>query len=553
MSAFAQGFQLGGNMYNQAERNRLLQEQFELEKAREGRAAEKHGIEMAGLRRVDDATQALVNAQSLGLQVPGAQQNNEGLQRQSFRQFEIGQQNAAESGGEAPAYVAPTGLQPTYRPASRLDLNNLRMALADAKGDATAATALDDRGFKMQGDEDTRAFITRARQLYDGRTQSPEALAEWQKFAQPHTQMISGYKGIDLDARVNPKTGVIEAIPYEGDKLQPVAFEQALPYLLKSYQLTSQFGSPEAAVEALNKLSAEERARLMGDTNFRFGIADKSSQSINRANTAESSRITANASALSARSAADLRAEQLRGLQTLRQGREEALQVMEAFDKLTPEQQAGPEGQALVQRFNTINVKAGGTVGLQPKGGKSGPGSGLLSRGVEQKKNDDGTYTAFDKTTGQALYNTINGEPIPLGMDTSSYQGMKKAAQESGVKLARLEDNGRLVLRFEGADGQYYDDPAKAKYAKAPAAPGEAPAETPRASGLKLSPAAQARMDEQTRAGEDLVRPVRPTGVSRGNSTGTGGYTYRGVKFPTKAAAEAARAEYQKTGKLPNK
>ena len=108
----------------------------------------------------------------------------------------------------------------------------------------------------------------------------------------------------------------------------------------------------------------------------------------------------------------------------------------------------------------------------------------------DQKKNDDGTYTAFDKATGQALYNTLNGEPIPLGMDTDTYQGMKKAAQSNGVKLVAGEDNGRLVLKFQGADGQYYDDPAKAKYAK-PQAGGAKPDATPDAAlrgGLKTPP-----------------------------------------------------------------
>ena len=48
---------------------------------------------------------------------------------------------------------------------------------------------------------------------------------------------------------------------------------------------------------------------------------------------------------------------------------------------------------------------------------------------------------------------------------------MKEAAVKNGVGLVTGEENGRLTLKFAGADGKFYDDPQKAKYAKpAPAA-----------------------------------------------------------------------------------
>ena len=144
-SAFASGFRMGGDMFDSAERNRLAKERLELEKAQDARAAaesaqrlEEGGLRIGAARRVNEATDALTNAQTLGLQVPGAQQNNEGLQRQSLRQFEIAQQN----GEESPQYVAPTGLQQTYRPATDLDLNRLQATLAAARGDVQGMEAL---------------------------------------------------------------------------------------------------------------------------------------------------------------------------------------------------------------------------------------------------------------------------------------------------------------------------------------------------------------------------------------------------------------------------
>ena len=110
-----------------------------------------------------------------------------------------------------------------------------------------------------------------------------------------------------------------------------------------------------------------------------------------------------------------------------------------------------------------------------------GKAGGILTRAVEQKKNDDGTYTAFDKGTGRALYNTYNGEEIPLGMTIDEYAGMKKAARDNKVGLQIGENaNGQLALKFIGADGKPYDDVEAARYAK--------PAK-PEASGDKPEPA----------------------------------------------------------------
>jgi hypothetical protein len=122
----------------------------------------------------------------------------------------------------------------------------------------------------------------------------------------------------------------------------------------------------------------------------------------------------------------------------------------------------GAKRQSLITQFNMLSVKAGGTI---PVGGGAKKGS-VLQTPVELKKNDDGTYTAFAKDGGQALYNTFNGETIPLGMDVDTYRGMKEAAKKNAVGLVAGEDNGRLVIKFTGADGKFYDDAEKAKYAK---------------------------------------------------------------------------------------
>lgn len=133
----------------------------------------------------------------------------------------------------------------------------------------------------------------------------------------------------------------------------------------------------------------------------------------------------------------------------------------------------GAKRTSLINQFNMLSVKAGGTIPLGGLGGKKGS---VLQTPVELKKNDDGTYTAFSKEGGRALYNTYNGEEIPLGMEVDAYRKMKEAAVKNGVGLVTGEDNGRLVLKYTGADGKFYDDPQKAKYAK-PAPNAAAPAQ----------------------------------------------------------------------------
>lgn len=164
------------------------------------------------------------------------------------------------------------------------------------------------------------------------------------------------------------------------------------------------------------------------------------------------------------------------------ENRAEAGKLVEKWNELTPEEQAGPKGLALQREFNMLNVKAGATVPLggTPRETKGG----IMKVPVEQKKNDDGTYTAFAKDGGQALYNTVNGEAIPLGMDAPTYARMKQEASANRVKLVAGEDNGRLVLKYQGADGQFYDNVKEASQAKsapkkdtaAPAATSTAPA-----------------------------------------------------------------------------
>lgn len=139
-TAFQSGFKLGGDMFNQAERNRLLAAQEERAAAESKQRLEEGGLRIAAARRVDDATQALTNAQTLGLQVPENVAANRTDNMSALRRAEAGMDDSYM--GQAAPASAPLGLRPEYRPATDLDLNRLRGIVADAKGDVAGAEAL---------------------------------------------------------------------------------------------------------------------------------------------------------------------------------------------------------------------------------------------------------------------------------------------------------------------------------------------------------------------------------------------------------------------------
>lgn len=131
MSAFAQGFQMGGNMFNQAERNRLLEEQNAREAEAHKQRMEEGGLRVAGLRRVDDASQNLDRVTRVGIQNPDAVRANDA-------DFDM----AVEATGRGLPMPAAAPQQPEWRKATGLEINDAQTRLAAAKGDVQGMEAL---------------------------------------------------------------------------------------------------------------------------------------------------------------------------------------------------------------------------------------------------------------------------------------------------------------------------------------------------------------------------------------------------------------------------
>jgi len=130
-SAFASGFKMGGDMFDSAERNRMLKERLEIEKAQEARNAEEQGLRIAGLRRVDTATQDLDRIARVGIQNPDAIKANDA-------DFDM----AVEATGRGLPMPAAAPQQPEWRKATGLELNDAQARLAAAKGDIAGMEAL---------------------------------------------------------------------------------------------------------------------------------------------------------------------------------------------------------------------------------------------------------------------------------------------------------------------------------------------------------------------------------------------------------------------------
>lgn len=480
-TSFNSGFKLGTDMYNQGQRNRLAEEELGLAKERSARDAEVHGqtmkeggLRLEAARRVDDATRALTNAQSLGIGLPENQEANMGLQRNSFRQFEIGQQNY---GAEAPAYQAPTGLQPAYRPATDMDINSLAATVAAAKGDIVGmeSTRMSRQG--MQKNE----IAARVMKL---------PLAELEKRAPEVTK--SGYPmlytGKDKSGYTFLKTEADGVTPIPGSQFTVNESQ------LRQFAMAAELGDAGFGTDALTLLSSAHKD--MGDHIGKWnaaisGVTAANNQATNFANDDDNKKKKLAVDRDVANSQIGLRDAQVGVIEDQTANRTEAAKLISEYDALTPEEQNGAKGLALTRQFVLNNAKAGGQVSLGGAGSGSGRGKGSggdADAGVTIVKNDDGTQTAYPKDGRLPSYTTYNGAEIPKGMDLSTYQGMIAAAKENGVALELVETrSGNKLLKYVGVDGKYYDVARLARNAKPPpeAKPPEAKPDTPQR-GLKV-------------------------------------------------------------------
>lgn len=186
---------------------------------------------------------------------------------------------------------------------------------------------------------------------------------------------------------------------------------------------------------------------------------------------------SAGAAATNAGAHARVAAAQIGEIDANRAATTEAKKLQGAFSDLTPEEQNGPKGLALQKQYNMAVAKPGAQ--LQAANPRSdGARKSVLQMPVEQKPNDDGSYTAFSKDGGQPLYNTYHGETLPMGMTVKDFTQYKMDAAKARVQMRLGEDDdGKLWYKFVGPSGEdlpTVDEAARSKAPKA-APPGPSP------------------------------------------------------------------------------
>lgn len=360
MGAFQSGFQMGGNIAQNAMEMANRERELAMREAADARAAEAHGLQMKSTRRIEDATQAVTDAASLGISVPGAQAGNEAAQRESFRRFEIADQNAGD-GGERPQYVAPTGIQPTYRPATDLELNGLKSSLAAARGDVQGMETLRLARKGIEYDEGYKKHIADWKAMPDKeRSELIEKLS-----------YDTGVKGFGTWTPGQGKqAGYMTYLPPRGDSIKLSNKDAGEIYALINLMSID----PTRARGELDKVSDKVRAVAAQVFSAEHQGVTANNQATHSAAADRAAATSANAAATTARAHAAYFDSQTGALEDARKGRIEAAKIADQFSALSDADKSGPVGLGLMRQYNMAIAKAGAPI---PLGGGNGTGSKL--------------------------------------------------------------------------------------------------------------------------------------------------------------------------------
>jgi hypothetical protein len=212
-SAFASGFRMGGDMYDQSERNRLAKEELALAKERDARAKELHGLDVAARNRTAsrEAEQDRITGQirdfTTGLQRP---ETNAALDAD----FEAADQ-AAIQGLKLPAVRGGSNMAnqdalavrkavDVNSPEYRSGLAGLRQQFALAKGDMADFDRVGDAERNRITAKDDADFVLDLQKNPTG-----QAAMEARSFINAQSRKLS--------SKVDPKTGMTTFALVKGD------------------------------------------------------------------------------------------------------------------------------------------------------------------------------------------------------------------------------------------------------------------------------------------------------------------------------------------------
>lgn len=274
MSAFANGFRLGLGSYQQALDNQAREvERQRAEEVHNWRRDERKRIEQ-DREREDAAVANFDNVQrGVSADTQGQIKDTYGMTPQQISQAGDGLKEKLASYDVPDSYdlqtAPPEGAKPKFTAdqvktaaPSQLDLERAMQGVALAKRDYTGVRQSLDKQRQIQAADDTRNFAQETVRLYQERTKSPEAMKAWIAHVSPYAEMVTRYQGFAGGGAIDPETGELRLAP-EGGQPRNVPLDRALPYMMRLRELSSQYGDPLAAAEALNKMSEAERSAAL--------------------------------------------------------------------------------------------------------------------------------------------------------------------------------------------------------------------------------------------------------------------------------------------------
>lgn len=467
MSAFSSGFKMGGDMWDSAEQSKR-QKVLDDRATRDDEQKQTALTRQLGIQsKLDDAYKYSTSLD--GGVVDGRTADFSGVNPMAD-QGPVPQDQMAPVVGMRPQGAALDSPAPALvsTPATQRDRLNIARTIATLKQDDAGIARLNEQGLVLDRKDNQRATMTRLQAL----SKDPGKSAEYATAIAPALKAFSEFDGLPANYHFDPKTKGIVETPYgtkdpkTGQTIygapREVPFETVAPYMLAYNNLVSEYGDPETAAAQLKTMKDGERTK-------RFEEAKQTLDSASKLSTADSAQTTAKAHMITAEAA-----RQRANADKSGRGKEADPALVKRNNDLyeTYINESDPaKKQGIVRQMQMVQNQIATSLGKpQMLPNSQGERGGLLKQSVEQKKNDDGSYTAFDKSTGEALYNTHNGDPMPLGMTLDRKTKLQKEAADSGVQMQVGENNGRLEYRYIGADGNPYVDVASAGKAKAPKA-----------------------------------------------------------------------------------
>lgn len=474
--AFAAGFKLGGDMFSQAERVRLAEEQLKLQKARDARDEEEFGWrrdEAARARaqqaQVDSLTRQLTNPNYENTSLttgapmsPGLRTRTEPALPENVDRLDAPMLGAGAAGPGLrmrPAAAATVEQAPVVPPGLRATLDTSRAPTFNAAPTGADAEEILGRIALVKGD--TAGFRTardaarnfREDDLFKSRikeyTGSAEQIGSFVGFVNNNSKSVTlgqpDKRGFADMSIVTPSGEAVFAKLSKADQAKLYAAVGLMEM------------NPTKALEMISGVNKELAAAVAADNNLTLNVGGKQNEVAGKRAAAIAGEKTADAAVTNARSAAGLRKIQGDAITKAQANRDEAAALVSEYEALTPEEQAGPKGIGLIRRFNMLNVKAGGQVSLGGAG-KSAADSKPV------KVPEEGEKVTIN---GRLMYTDGLGGYIPADR-SGKPAGVMPSVRDKALLAAGLPENALAQLPWN-ADGTAVGYRGKAYRADNPA------------------------------------------------------------------------------------